>query len=204
MRQAFLFFPSSLESRLMNYTDRPVLADGTRPGWLKWRSGRCATRVGKCSMRSCENAKGELAGTHVRYGYRRLTVLLRWEGWHVKCQAEAIDCTAMKACSCGQSSGGGWHGDGPMATAGMAARPNQCWSMDFVSGKLADGRSFRILTVVDQFTGECVALHVDRSVTGRKWHKHWNVPSRNEAVYPRISRWTTAASSAVGRWKPVP
>lgn len=40
--------------------------------------------------------------------------------------------------------------------APMATRPNQCWSMDFVSDKLADGRAFRILTVVDQFTRECV------------------------------------------------
>jgi len=50
----------------------------------------------------------------------------------------------------------------------MAGRANQCWSMDFVSDKLADGRSFRILTVVDQFTRECVALQADRSMTGSK------------------------------------
>ena len=49
-----------------------------------------------------------------------------------------------------------------------ASRPNQCWSMDFVSDKLADGRSFRILTVVDQFTRECVWLEADRSMTGAK------------------------------------
>jgi len=40
--------------------------------------------------------------------------------------------------------------------------------MDFVSDKLADGRSFRILTVVDQFTRECVKLKADRSMTGMK------------------------------------
>jgi hypothetical protein len=40
--------------------------------------------------------------------------------------------------------------------------------MDFVSDKLADGRSFRILTVVDQFTRECVKLEADRSMTGMK------------------------------------
>jgi putative transposase len=50
----------------------------------------------------------------------------------------------------------------------VAARPNQCWSMDFVSDKLADGRSFRILTMVDQFTRECVELEADRSMTGMK------------------------------------
>ena len=40
--------------------------------------------------------------------------------------------------------------------------------MDFVSDKLADGRSIRILTVVDQFTRECVGLEADRSMTGMK------------------------------------
>jgi putative transposase len=40
--------------------------------------------------------------------------------------------------------------------------------MDFVSDKFADGRSFRILTVIDQFTRECVALEADRSMTGAK------------------------------------
>jgi putative transposase len=50
----------------------------------------------------------------------------------------------------------------------MASRPNQCWSMDFVSDKLAGGSSFRILTVVDQFTRECVCWEADRFMTGAK------------------------------------
>jgi putative transposase len=49
---------------------------------------------------------------------------------------------------------------------GVATRPNECWSMDFVSNKLADGHSFRILTVVEQFTRECVGLEAGRSMTG--------------------------------------
>ncbi len=49
-----------------------------------------------------------------------------------------------------------------------ASRPNQRWSMDFVSDRLADGRWFRILTVVDQYTRECLCAHPERSQTGRK------------------------------------
>ena len=49
-----------------------------------------------------------------------------------------------------------------------AERSNQQWSMDFVSDRLVDGRSFRILTIVDQFTRECVGLEADRSMTGKK------------------------------------
>ena len=52
--------------------------------------------------------------------------------------------------------------------APVAARANQCWSMDFVSDKLSDGRAFRILTMVDQFTRECVCLLPDRSMSSTK------------------------------------
>ncbi len=46
--------------------------------------------------------------------------------------------------------------------------PNQRWSLDFVSNVLADGRSFRVLVVVDDFTRECLALVVDSSLSGRR------------------------------------
>ena len=46
--------------------------------------------------------------------------------------------------------------------------PNQRWSMDFVHDSLLDGRKFRVLTVVDVFTRECLALHAGSSLSGRK------------------------------------
>src|SRR5207302_1666831 len=51
---------------------------------------------------------------------------------------------------------------------GAAVRPNQRWSMDFIQERTEDGRSFRVLNVIDQFTRECVALIVRRSMTGNK------------------------------------
>jgi putative transposase len=45
-------------------------------------------------------------------------------------------------------------------------RPNQRWSMDFVSDQLADGRRFRCLTLVDDFTRQCLAIQVDTSIGG--------------------------------------
>jgi putative transposase len=50
----------------------------------------------------------------------------------------------------------------------QAVRSNQRWSMDFVSDRLADGRWFRILTVLDQYTRECLCAYADRSQTGEK------------------------------------
>jgi len=49
----------------------------------------------------------------------------------------------------------------PQATA-----PNQRWSMDFIHDQLSDGRRFRTLTLVDDFTRQCLALHVDTSIGG--------------------------------------
>jgi putative transposase len=127
---------------------------------LRYRSRKVFDEVLRRRLR-------ELAGTHVRYGYRRLTVLLRREGWHVNAkriyrlyrEEELIVRTKQRRKLARRQRA---------VTRTMAARPNQCWSMDFVSDQFADGRSFRILTVIDQFTRECVALEADRSMTGRK------------------------------------
>ncbi len=108
----------------------------------------------------------ELAGSRVRYGYRRLTVLLRREGWEVNAKRvyrlyreEGLQVRTPKR---RQTSA-----QVRVALSG-ASRPNQRWSMDFVSDRLADGRWFRILTVVDQYTRECLCVHAERSQTGKK------------------------------------
>jgi putative transposase len=128
-------------------------------GTLRYQSRKVFDEVLRHRLR-------ELAGTHVRYGYRRLTVLLRREGWHVNAkriyrlyrEEELIVRTKQRRKMARRRP----------VPSGMATRPNQYWSMDFVSDKLADGRSFRILTVVDQFTRECVGLEADRAMTGMK------------------------------------
>jgi putative transposase len=52
--------------------------------------------------------------------------------------------------------------------AQAATRPNEKWSMDFIAARLLNGRWFRVLTVVDQFTRECVLLLADCSLSGQK------------------------------------
>lgn len=108
----------------------------------------------------------ELAAARVRFGYRRLTVLLRRDGWCVNAKRiyrlyteEGLTVRTKhrtKAASRARV-------PQPGATA-----PKQRWSMDFMSARVADGRWFRILTVVDQFTRECLCLVADQSLTGEK------------------------------------
>lgn len=108
----------------------------------------------------------EVAATHVRYGYRRLTVLLRREGWKVNAKRvyRLYDEENLKVRSVERKK----ISRRQRVPQGPATGPNDCWSADFVSDKLSDGRSIRILTVIDQFTRECVWLEVDRSMNGPK------------------------------------
>ena len=108
----------------------------------------------------------ELAGNRPRYGYRRLTVMLRREGWKVNTKRVyriyreenlGVRTAKLKKRST--------HLRVPLPEP---TRPNQRWSMDFVSDRLVDGRWFRILTVVDQYTRECLCAYADRSQTGEK------------------------------------
>lgn len=47
-------------------------------------------------------------------------------------------------------------------------QPNQCWSMDFVSDALFNGKRFRALTLVDAFARECLAIEVDQGIKGEQ------------------------------------
>ena len=108
----------------------------------------------------------ELAGSRPRYGYRRLTVMLRREGWKVNTKrVYRIYREESLGVRTAQRKKRSTHTRIPLSEA---IRPNQRWSMDFVSDRLADGRWFRILTVVDQYTRECLCLYADRSQTGEK------------------------------------
>ena len=49
-----------------------------------------------------------------------------------------------------------------------AQAPNQSWSMDYVADGLIDGRKLRALTIVDDFTRECLAIEVDTSLPGSR------------------------------------
>ncbi len=108
----------------------------------------------------------EIAATHVRYGYRRLTVLLRREGWNINAKRvyRLYDEENLKVRSVERKK----IARRQRVPQGQARGPNQCWSADFVSDKLTDGRTIRVLTVIDQFTRECIWLEVDRSMNGPK------------------------------------
>jgi putative transposase len=104
----------------------------------------------------------ELAQARPRYGYRRLTVLLRREGWKInhkriyRLYREGDLTVRIKRRKKLASR--------PRVRPPMADRVNERWTMDFVSDALGDGRKIRILTVLDSFSRECLALEVAQSL----------------------------------------
>jgi putative transposase len=108
----------------------------------------------------------ELAAARPRFGYPRLHVLLRREGWQVNVKRVyrlyklgGLEVRTKKR----RKRASQLRVVPPAATVA-----NERWSMDFMRDMLDDGRPFRILTVVDTFTRECPLLAADTSLTGKR------------------------------------
>jgi putative transposase len=128
-------------------------------GTLRYRSTRDRQEALRQRLR-------ELAAVRIRFGYRRLTVLLKREGWRVNAKRiyrlysdEGLTVRTKPRKRLASR---------PRVPVPAPTRPNERWSMDFVSARLADGRWFRTLTVLDVYTREALALVADRSLSGIK------------------------------------
>ena len=107
----------------------------------------------------------EIAEVRIRYGFWRVFILLRREGWkdnHKRVyriyKEEGLNLRTKRPRR-------------RKAAAHRVERPEistiqQCWSMDFVADQLFNGRRFRALTIVDNFSRKCMAIHADQSIKG--------------------------------------
>jgi transposase InsO family protein len=108
----------------------------------------------------------ELAKRYGRYGYRRITALLRGAGWTVnRKRVERIwRREGLKVPQRQPKRGRLWLADGSRIRL-RPERPNHVWAYDFVEDRTRDGRKFRMLCVVDEFTREALAIRVARRLT---------------------------------------
>jgi putative transposase len=106
-----------------------------------------------------------LAGRYGRYGYRRVTALLREAGWAVnRKRVERIwRQEGLKVPAKQPKKGRLWLHDGSCVRL-RPAHPNHVWSYDFVEDRTHDGRKYRMLNVLDEFTRECLAIRVARKL----------------------------------------
>src|SRR6476659_895745 len=111
----------------------------------------------------------ELALRHPRYGYRRITVLLRSEGWHVNRkrvhrlwrkeglkvqQKQHKRARLLKGSSANASH------------RRRAQRINHVWSFDFCHDRTADGKALNVFSVIDEYPRRCLLIEVQRRITG--------------------------------------
>ena len=108
----------------------------------------------------------ELVRRHPRYGYRRVWALLRREGWPVnrkrvwrlwRMQGLKVPQKRRKRLRLGTSDNG--------CIRRRSERKDDVWAWDFIFDRTANGRSIKWLSVIDEFTRECLVLEVNRTMT---------------------------------------
>ncbi|WP_156876303.1 IS3 family transposase [Salipiger abyssi] len=136
-----------------------------------------------------------------RFGYRRLHLLLGREGWKVNWKKlyriyREEGLTVRKR-------GGRKRAIGTRAPMAIPQGPNQRWSLDFVSDSLSDGRRFRVLCVIDDFSRECLATVVDTSLSGQRVGRELDSIARVRG-YPCMvvsDNGTELTSNAILKWQ---
>ena len=110
----------------------------------------------------------EMASQYGRYGYRRITALLRNEGWRVNHKrVERIwRQEGLKVPKRQPKRGRLWLNDGSCIRL-RPLRKDHVWSYDFVLIRTTCGKPLRILVIIDEFTRECLTLHVARRISSQ-------------------------------------
>jgi len=110
-----------------------------------------------------------LASQYGRYGYRRITIRLREAGWNAgKDRVERIwRHEGLKVPQKQKPRGRLWLNDGSCVRL-RPERPNHVWSYDFVSAFTHDGRTVRMLNLIDEHTRECLAIYVSRRINSNQ------------------------------------
>ena len=143
----------------------------------------------------------EIAAARIRYGYFRIYIVLRREGLKIN---------HKRVYRLYREEGLNMRMRGPrrhVSAARRMERPqtnaaNQCWSMDFVSDALFDGRRIRALTVIDNHTRESLAIEVGQRITGEQVVKVMNRISaiRGAPLTIRVDNGPEFVSRAVDQW----
>ncbi len=142
-----------------------------------------------------------LAGERRRFGYRRLAILLRREGEQVN--LKRIYRLYREEGLTVRRRGGRKRALGTRAPMAIPQGPNQRWSLDFVSDALADGRRFRVLCVVDDFTREALATVVDTSISGARVARELDRLVAERGARPAMvvsDNGTELTATAILRW----
>jgi len=145
----------------------------------------------------------ELASSYGRYGYRRVTMMLRHSGWTVNHKrVERIwRRQGLKVPKKQPKRGRLWLNDGSC----VRLRPehkDHVWAYDFVAGRTHDGRAFKMLVIVDEFTRECLAIDVARNLNSDDLLEHlcWLMTTRGVPKHVRSDNGPEFTAKSVREW----
>jgi len=141
-----------------------------------------------------------LAHERRRFGYRRLLVLLRWEGFIVN--HKRLFRLYREERLMVRRRGGRKRALGTRAPMLAPQCPNDRWSVDFVADQFIDGRRLRIFVVVDDCTRECLALVADSSISGLRVARELNrlLADRGKPKMIVSDNGTELTSNAILQW----
>ena len=147
----------------------------------------------------------ELATAFGRYGYRRITALLRWEGWRVnhKRVARIWRQEGLRVPQKQPKRGRLWLNDGSCIRL-RPERKNHVWAYDFVADRTYDGRALRMLVIVDEYTRECLTIDVARHQNSeRVLERLWELfETRGVPAYIRADNGPEFTAKIVRQWLP--
>jgi len=144
----------------------------------------------------------ELSSVRIRYGFWRIYILLRREGFkdnHKRMyriyKEEGLNLRTKRPRR-------------NKSSAHRMERPqlstiNQCWSMDFVADQLFDGRKFRALTIVDNYSRKCMAIHPQQSIKGNDVVTILMQIEKQQGVKPKriqVDNGSEFISKALDKW----
>jgi putative transposase len=141
-----------------------------------------------------------VASERRRFGYRRIHVMLQRQGieMNLKKLRRLYGEEKLQV----RKRGGRKRALGTRRPILVPDQPNQRWSLDFVSDSFTDGRRFRVLTVVDDHTRECLALVADTSLSGRRVVRELDavIAQRGRPLTVVSDNGTEFTSMAILRW----
>ncbi len=145
----------------------------------------------------------ELALQYGRYGYRRIAALLRNDGWHVNHKrVERIwRQEGLKVPARQPRRKRLWLNDGSCVRL-RPTHKDHVWSYDFIQARTEDGKAFRVLNIVDEYTRECLAARVGRRLTSQNVldELYWLFVTRGLPEHIRSDNGPEFVSWAVRDW----
>ena len=145
-------------------------------------------------------AMKQVAQERRRFGYRRVHIMLQREGWHVN--HKKIKRLYREENLMVRKRSGRKRALGTRRPMHVPERTNERWSLDFVSDAFTDGRKFRVLAIVDDFSRECLALVSDTSLSGLRMTRELNtiIKQRGKPKTIVSDNGTEMTSMAVLQW----